>query len=215
MPALIARAFFPHLLGYVLTFAVFGFLGALESRDPDYVVMASLFLIGWAAGLALFIFNQRLRVERFLRTLPVTHGEIITARFLAGLLLLAICWSVLVFIAVNVSHTVEQGMLCLKLVAAAIGWSLIAAGIAHTWVAHRGPSILAGVLLNVVLVATIVPFMVLHARPTNTFDTRDTLFVAAATGAPWIVQILYPCLGMWIFVVLMRRAAATSRPRDD
>lgn len=215
MPILVARALFPYLLGYVATFCVFGVMGCLKARDPDYVVLAGVFLIGWASGPALFAFDNRLRMERFLRTLPVTHGDIITARFLGTLVLLVICWCVLIFVALNVSQTPYDRELCLKFVVAAIAWSLFVAGFAHFWTAHRGPSIVAGVILNVLLVGTTVPFLVHYARPRNTFDTLDTWFVSTVTAPTWWVQLALPLAGLWFFFAMMKAAAATSRPRDD
>ena len=214
MTALVTRAFFPHLLGYVITFVFFGIIGTLESQDPDYVILACLFLLAWAAGPALFGFDSRLRMERFLRTLPVTHREIIIARFLASLLLQVICWIVLLFITATLSRTPEQATVCLKFVCAAAGWSLAGGGLAHFWGAHHGRSILAGVLLNVALVVFTVSFVALHSRPARSFDTGDSFLVSTVTAAPWAVQLLYPLAGLWIFIALMNAAAATSRPRD-
>ncbi len=211
---LTVRAFYPHLLGYVVTFTMFGFLGAVLSRDPDYIITAGVFLVGWAAGPALFVFQQRAESERFLRTLPVTRGEIVTARFLAQLLLLAICWAVLLLMILTVPMTAEESGVCLKFTCAAIATSLVVAGLAYSWTAYRGPSILAGVLLNFVLVLFSVPFIVAHSRPGDTFDTRDTLFVSVVTGLPWIVQVVLPALGLWLFVLMMRQAAAREPTTD-
>ncbi len=215
MLSLIGRAYFPHLLGYVFTFCFFGIMGSEVSRDPDFIIMAGIFLIGWAAGPALFVFPQRIASERFLRTLPVTHAEIVTARFLAELILLGICCVVLLFMILTIPRTAEDAEICLKFACGAVAWSLVAGGLAHLWRAHRGPSILFGVVLNVLLVMTTIPFLVVNSRPGNTFDTRDSFLVSAVTSPPWVVQVLLPLGGLCIFVALMKTAAATSRPLDS
>jgi hypothetical protein len=212
MLSLIGRSYYPHLLGYVFTFCSFGVLGGVVSRDPDYIIMAGIFLIGWAAGPALFVFHQRAASERFLRTLPVTHGEIVIARFLAVLILLGICSVVLLYLILTVPRTAEETEICSKFACAAVAWSLVAGGLAQLWLAHRGPSVFLGVLLNVLLVMTTIPFLAANKQPGRALDTADSFFVSVVTSPPWAIQAFLPLVGLWVYLTLMKVAATTSRP---
>jgi len=213
MLSLIGHAFSRHLLGYVITFCSFGVLGGLIASDPDFIIMAGVFLIAWAAGPAFFFFPQRAASERFLRTLTVTHREIVTSRFLANLVLLAFCCSIILLLILTVPRTAEETEVCLKFTCAALAWSLVAGGLAHLWLAKRGASIFAGLLLNVILTVVTISLLVTTGQKSQGLDTQDTLLVSAVTSPSWLVMAFLPLGGLWVHAALMK-IAAESQPLD-
>jgi ABC-type transport system involved in multi-copper enzyme maturation permease subunit len=117
----------PLYISHLVTYSLLGVLQIVSPRPEKFFILG-LFVAVWITSSVLW--SERDESEALLRTLPVTHREIVTTKFLLALTAMAVYWGIMFTAALRLGA--EIGSLSPGLVFISVSWS-IALVLAGLW----------------------------------------------------------------------------------
>ncbi len=200
---------------YISHLVTYSFIGVLQitSPRPERFFILGLFVAVWITSSVLW--SERDESEALLRTLPVTHREIVTTKFLLALAALAIYWGIMFTAALRLGA--EIGSLVPGLVFISVSWSvaLILAGLWYIaiWLFGMRPMIPI-MLVFIVGFCAIGVGLLSQTSPGVTVPPHGLPGVGAFADVPGYVAVIVIALALLAYYGL-REAAVRVRIAGD
>ncbi len=189
-----------------------GWLTYFIDREPGVLHPRASYMLGFfiVVGACSALINREFAETTghysFLRTLPVTDREIVTAKFALALFDVCLCWSIVMLGLSLFESSAEQ----LAVHAAYISlWCCLALVMTSLWlIGIYGVGMGIGLVMSLLLIVVLLPLSLILDQ---VFEFRDTLgFPATVYGLSrlhWTVWSLLACLVLLMHYGFMRLAA--------
>ena len=191
----------PLYLSHFVTFSMMA--GPILLDKPALLSVAAMLLPVWMSSSVLW--SEREESYGFLRTLPVTDGEVVRSKFTLAALALVVYWLILLLISIRVSEITDEVFPSLTLIHICCGCSLVIAGCCYLGIWRWGIGIMTPVILGFMFLNIVLALWVNFGRRIGDLSRAPGMSVVRyLSEAPWYLSFLFPILAVLTYYVLMQ-----------
>lgn len=191
----------PLYLTHFVTFTMMA--GPILLDKPRILWVAAMLLPVWMSSSVLW--SEREESYGFLRTLPVTDGEIVRSKFTLAALAVGVYWLILLVISVRVAELTNEFFPSLTLIHVCCGFSLVIAACCYLGIWRWGIGIMTPVILGFMFLNIVLALWVNFGRRIGDLSRAPGMSVVRyLSEAPWYLSLLFLILAVLAYYVLMQ-----------